>query len=399
MFNFSKKTKILKDDLFSFKNEPLTSLSIFFLIILDLFIFTNISIGIDAETSKSPRPYTYYPSSCSSHFLKSKESYQTFASNKHFINKANSSELCKELYTYTDKVTQTKEFQANKTKEKSLKQQLSKNTKSLNELSKKYNTQLFEKIASVQEDATLYKVQNKYRRLELENKNIQKQLDAIKPLKEIKGYREYKSFIEKNKEVFKTKREDYKFWQPFYEYGHLLVFVLPLLIISALIYANTKKKELHDKHYNPVVKIISVHVALLLSLPLIFYTLNLVYHVIPKTLLKNIIDFLIDIGLISLLNYFGIFIAIFIFGYIIYFIQKRSIKNKSLSIDKNKQTNISLSKCPKCLKRVDFSKPYCPHCSNELLIECTECHKQTIKDLNYCQQCGSDLKHEGDDNV
>ncbi len=392
MFNFSKNTKILKDDLFSFKNEPLTSLSIFFLIILDIFIFTNISIGIEAETSKSPKAYTYYPSNCSSHFLDSKESYQTFTPKSYFTNRTNTSELCKELYTYTDKVTKTKEFKENKEKEKSLNKQLSNNNKTLKDLTNKYNTQLFEKIASVQQDATLLQVQNRYRHLEAENKSIQRQLDSITPLTKLSGYAEYKAFVEKNKELFKTQSKDYRFWQPFYEYGHLLVFVLPILIISLLIYSNTKKKELHDKAYNPVIKIISVHVSVLLSLPIIFYTLNLVYHVIPKTLLKKIIDFLYEIGLMAILNYITILIAILIFGYIIYFIQKRSTQNKKISNDKNKQKNISFSKCPKCLNRVDFSKPYCPHCSNQLLAECPECHKQTLKDLNFCQHCAFSLK-------
>jgi len=391
MFNFSKNTKILKDDLFSFKNEPLTSLSIFFLIILDIFIFTNISIGIDAETSKSPKSYSYYPSNCSTHFLKNKESYENFTYTRSYINNNNVSEICKELFTYTAKVTNTQEFKTNKERVKELKRQLSSNTQALDKLSKKYNTNLFEKIAAVENDKKLLEVQNRYRTLENKNSNIQKQLNSIMPITQLKEYAEYKAFVDKNKELFKTKSDDYRFWQPFYEYGHLLVFVLPILIISMLIYANVKKKELHSKAYNPVVKIISVHLSVLLSLPLIFYTLNLVYHVLPKTLLKNIIEFFINVGLISLLNYFGIFIAIFIFGYIIYFIQKRSVKNKTLSNNKNKKRNISLSKCPKCLNRVDFSKPYCPHCSHALLVECKNCHKQTINELNYCQHCASVL--------
>jgi predicted RNA-binding Zn-ribbon protein involved in translation (DUF1610 family) len=389
MFNFFKKTKTLKDDLFSFKNEPLTSLSIFFLIILDIFIFTNISIGINAETSKSPKPYIHYPSTCSNHFLDPKESYSSFYTRSVTYNRHNTNELCTKLFTHIDKITRLDEFKHNKSEQEKLNRQLSSNNTSIEKISKKYNTQLFEKIASVGLDNELQQVQQRYRYLQEQNKEIQTKLDAIPSVTTLSGYKEYKDFVELHKEKYKTKSEDYKFWQPFYEYGHLLVFTLPILIISILVYANIKRKELNSKEYNPVIKIISVHISVLLSLPLIFYTLNLVYHVIPKTLLKNLIEFLYEIGLISILNYLTIFIAVLVFGYIIYFLQKRSAKNRTLSIDKNKQKHIAMSKCPKCLNRVDFSKPYCPHCANELLVECQNCHKETIKGLNFCHHCSS----------
>jgi hypothetical protein len=391
MFKFLKKTKTIKNDLFSFKNEPLTSASIFFLIILDIFIFVNINIGVDAETSKSPKAFMYYPSSCSTHFLTQKDEYHNFSSKNYYSNKNNKSQLCLELDAQVKKITATKEFKHNKDLHKSLKKKLKNNTIKIDNISKNYNTQLFEKIASLEEDEKLKRVQKNYRDLQEKNQELQTQLDSIAPLTSLIGYAQYKSFIEKNKADFKTKSQDYRYAQPFYEFAHLLVFILPILIISLLIYLSVKKKELHNKPYNAVVKIISVHISVLLSLPLIFYTLNLVYHVIPKTLLKNIVEFFVSIGLISVLNYMSIFIAVFIFGYIIYYLQKRSAQNKKISNDTNKHKNIALSKCPKCLNKVDFSKPFCPHCSNKLLIECTECHKQTIKDLNYCQHCASTL--------
>mgnify|MGYP000070693252 CR=1 FL=1 len=100
----------------------------------------------------------------------------------------------------------------------------------------------------------------------------------------MQGYSEYVKYIESNKEAFFKSKESYIFWQPFKEYAHMLIFILPLLLFFGFLYARTKKKQLMNVDYNPVVKIISAHISLILALPLVWYTLTLLYHVLPKTL-------------------------------------------------------------------------------------------------------------------
>lgn len=62
----------------NFKDEPLSGISVVLLIILDIFIFTNVIIGVEGETAKVPSVSYYYPSDCSKHFKKVKRDYKNF---------------------------------------------------------------------------------------------------------------------------------------------------------------------------------------------------------------------------------------------------------------------------------------------------------------------------------
>lgn len=390
MWKWLQKSKSVKKELFSFKDEPLTKLSIFLVIVLDFFILSNVIMGIEGETNKAPKTYQYYPYECTKHFNKIKTSYKDFSSRNSYIKIHKKSDYCNNLETKIDTFRKTDTFKTNHKKITKLEEKLRKNNIRLNQIRNQYNTRLFEQIAKMQNNIALNEAKQEYDLLNSDNKKIQTNLNSIIKLEKLEGFKEYVDYIKSNKKSFLEERKEYKFWQPFKEYGYMLIFILPLLFIFGFFYLRAKKRELKGEKYNPIFKIITTHISFILILPIIWYSLELIYHVIPKTLLKNLIEFLVSIGLISLLNYLSIALVVLFFAGLIYYIQKRTARIKQERvIKKDYKKIISFSQCFECEYKIDYTKDFCPFCGVKLKETCNNCQKETIKHEQFCSSCGT----------
>lgn len=393
MWKWLAKTKTLKNDLLNFKDEPLSGVSIVLLIILDIFIFTNVIIGVEGETAKVPRLSYHYPSSCVKHFEKTRNSYEAFDNYAYGQSRAahlrpHLSEYCKELDQKIEAFTKSKAFKQNYKLTKKIKEKQQNNARRLKQISTQYNTRLFERIAKMQNNSELLNAKQEYDSLVLDDKALASELQLIPPVSTLKAYNTYVKYVKANKVAFKAEKKSYKFWQPFKEYGHMLIFILPLLLFFGFFYRRSKLQQIALKEYNPVVKIIATHISLILMLPLFWFTLLLIYHVLPKTLLATVIAFLVEIGLLSLLNYIAIFLVVAFLGSLIYWIQKRTLRRKQAVIyKKDYQKLVSWSQCFECELKVDYTKPYCPFCGVGLHTKCEACGKVMNMHEPFCSHC------------
>jgi hypothetical protein len=273
----------------------------------------------------------------------------------------------------------------------SIENKLRQNEQRLDQISAQYNTRLFEQIAQMPNNTALKDAKGEYDAIVLDNENLEKEKASIEPVSSLEGYDEYVEYVTSNMSAFKQEKESYRFWQPFKAYAHMLIFIAPLLLIFGFFYRRAKTKQISAQNYNPVVKIISAHISLILALPLFWYTLTLIYHVLPKTLLKRVVEFLVDLGLISLLNYFAIFIVVLFFGGLIYWIQKRTLKRKqAVVLTKNYKKLVSWSQCFDCEYKIDYTKEFCPFCGIKLHETCKHCQQETIRHEAYCSHCGEE---------
>lgn len=397
MWKWLDKTKSLKSDLLNFKDEPLSGISVVLLIILDIFIFTNVMIGVNGETAKVPRVSYYYPSDCSKHFKDVQTTYQGFDTYRYGHNRSahlrpHLSEYCQGLDEKIEVFTLNEPFISNLNLIRTIENKLRQNERRLEQISAQYNTRLFEQIAQMPNNTELRDAKGEYDAIVLDNKNLNKEKASIESVSTLKGYTAYAEYIKINKTAFSEEKESYRFWQPFKAYAHMLIFIVPLLLIFGYFYRRTKLRQLSEQNYNPVVKIICAHISLILALPLFWYTLTLIYHVLPKTLLKKVIEFLVDLGLISLLNYFAIFMVVFILGGLIYWIQKRTLKHKQALVrTKDYKKLLSWSQCFECGYKIDYTKLYCPFCGVKLHKNCISCKKEVICHEDYCSHCGDKI--------
>lgn len=394
MWKWLEKTKSIKGDLLSFKDEPLSGISVVLLIILDIFIFTNVMIGVEGETAKVPRVSYYYPSDCSKHFKNVQTTYKGFDSHRNGYNRPahlrpHLSEYCQRLDKKIEVFTLNESFKSNLSLVKKIESKLRQNEQRLDQISAQYNTRLFEQIAQMPNNTALIDAKREYDSIVLDNEKLKKEKTLIDPVSSLEGYAKYVEYIKTNKSAFHQEKESYKFWQPFKAYRHMLIFILPLLLFFGFFYLKAKSKQFFQESYNPVIKIITAHISLILILPLFWYTLTLLYHVLPKTLLKNLIEFLVEVGLISLLNYFAIFFVVLFFGGLIYWIQKRTIKQKmAVKKTKNYKKLISWSQCFECEYKIDYTKPFCPFCGESLHEECPSCGEKMNVHERFCSSCG-----------
>jgi len=398
MWKWLQKTKSIKGDLLNFKDEPLSGLSIVLLIVLDVFIFTNVMMGVEAERAKAPTVYHYYPSDCKSHFENVKTSYDGFeyyryGQSRSLHKRPHLSQTCQDLDANIEVFSLKKEFKDNLKLTHQIKDKLSQNDRRLTQISKDYNTRLFERIAQMQNNSELKNAKNEYDSIVFDNKNLKEELKLIKLVSTLNGYTAYVDFIKTHKLSFKEEKKSYAFWQPFKSYSYMIMFILPLLLFFGFFYARAKRQQLLQKDYNPVVKIITAHISLILALPLFFYTLGLIYHVLPKTLLKSLIEFLVEIGFMSLLNYFAILLVVLVFGFLIYWVQKRNLaKRQSVKPSKNLARAVSKSICFVCDYKIDYTKPYCPFCGEGLHKKCSSCDAIMNKHERFCASCAQKNK-------
>lgn len=376
--------------------------------------------GIDSEKNMSPEVSVKYPYQCQNHFnleYKSRvwnsvsggytndifpfSEYISFYIPMHseyyngktvqvYSDKRMAS-LCTELYNTIAVFSESKEFKKNKELQNNLRNDKRNVVAEINSIEKRYNTSLFEKISSDNQNIDS-KIREKYYSLLQKEKNIDFQLKEIKKISEYKGYQQYVAFVNENKDKFKKEYDSYVFWQPFISFLYLLKFTFPLLLLSLFAYRFSTRPARKISVPNKLITLISSHIIIISLLPVFIDMMRLIFHIIPLRFFEKIITFLYEYGFIFLGYYFLMFLGIMSIGLIVFLIQRsiskreeirKEIKEKTLYIDAYNQ-----SRCPNCKNRVDYNKNYCGFCREELNRECSSCNKRTPKHIQYCIECG-----------
>ncbi|HEY9129157.1 MAG TPA: zinc ribbon domain-containing protein [Sulfurovum sp.] len=416
--SFITKTK---STLFTFNNEPFSKFSIFLIIILDIFLLITILTGIDSEKNMSPAADIKYPYQCKNHFDAQYQSmvwnsatrgytYDTFPfseynsfyipthSEYHSGKKVQTYQdkrmapLCTELYKKIAVFAQSDEFKKHKELQNNLRNDKRNVLSEIDSIEKRYNTSLFEKISSDEQESDK-KIRDRYYSLLEKEKNIDKQIQGIKAVSAYKGYQEYVDFVNQNREIFKKEYDTYAFWQPFIAFLYVLKFTLPLLLLSVLAHRFSTRPASQVSVPNKLIALISSHIIVITLLPIFIDVLCLIFHIIPRRFFEKIIAFLYEYGFIFLGYYFLMFLGIVSIGLVVFLIQRsvarrekarKEMKEKTLYIDAYNQ-----SRCPNCRNRVDYGKNYCGFCREELNRVCSACHKRTPKHIQYCIECGA----------
>jgi len=434
-----------KSRLFSFNNEPFSKFSILFIILLDIFLFITILSGIGSETEMSPKIDIKYPSECQKHFTveHSSSEYKDFfiptqlSYSKHkslpIHEDRRTAPLCVELYEKVAVIVNSETFTSNKKLQNNLKRDNQKVLLKIDNIEKRYNTALFEKI-SLSKDSNYKAIKKTYYELLEKEKNIENELKGIKQLSSYEGYKAYEDFVTQNRVKAQEELASYKLWKPFISFLYLLKFTLPLLILSFLLYRFTTRVKVQEelasyKLWKPfisflyllkftlpllilsfllyrfttrvkvvesiptkIVALISSHIIFIVLVPIFINIMYLVYHILPHEYLASLFELLYQFGFVFLGYYFLMFLTIVVLGTIIFFIQRgvakkeqlrKEIKEKTLHIDAYNQ-----SICPNCKNRVDYSKNYCGYCKEMLFRECSSCQNKTVKYIEYCMECG-----------
>jgi hypothetical protein len=392
-------------------NEPLNKMSLIVIILVDLFILTNVFTGLDDISRWPLSPVQAHP--CYSEW----NSYQTQTTgNKDYditkkavlvqtdenmydsqpkssvretyIQEAQNhlgsiASICLDYAGIRDKVNTLE----NRKIVSMIDQQqvdIIKLESANQTIKSQYDSSLLEKIAGQERGKSINQVgaekakqtldQNslKISALKLENVNLKNKLVA-KP--------ESIAFISLLKDnnkfnPLKTSYQQASFWNPSIQFGFQAGFLLPL-ILGAFLINNFSQRRGYG-----LIALISWHLLVIFLIPLLFkifefLQIGLLFKFISKVIYS------IFGSLLFLVSYIYI-LLIPLLGFGLIKIFQEFVFNSKIQIAKRVQK----SQCVNCASKIRSLDVYCPHCSTCQLNECQNCHSLTYKSLPYCNQCG-----------
>lgn len=178
----------------------------------------------------------------------------------------------------------------------------------------------------------------------------------------------------------KTLRDELRtlnFWYPVKRLGMEMLFLVPLLAV--FYFWNSRSIAAR----RPFQTLISSHLLVVVTIPVFFKVLELIYDIIHRKLLKQVIDLLKSLKLVALWNYLLIGVAILIALALIYLFQK-----KLFSREKLMRRRMAKGLCHHCGQHLATGSRHCHVCGTGQYRHCSHCHEPTPVQGKYCTACG-----------
>ncbi len=385
-------------------NEPLNTVSLIVIILIDIFILINVFVGLNDISQWYISPAQAYPcyfewdnyrttttqdknyeviKSSFPYDTNNQSSFQRTYQEAEENHLGNVSQICLKYGSYKDKINNSANQQTIKIidQKQSRISTLEQNNRNIRA---QYDSTLLEEIAGQPRDQSINLVSAKKAKQELDQNNrnifnLKREISNLKNQLILKP--ESTEFIEflKDENTFSSVKNSYQnasFWHPSIQFAFQSLFLLPLIIIALLIHSFTQRKR-----YG-LISLISWHLLIIFFIPLIFKIFEFLQ-------VGAVFQFLLDIisaifgQLLFLVSYLYILIIPLIgFGIIKFF--QRIVFNTKLQA----ANRVQKSCCIKCARKIKHQDTYCPHCGYYQYIECPNCHSLTYKYLPYCNHCG-----------
>lgn len=168
-----------------------------------------------------------------------------------------------------------------------------------------------------------------------------------------------------------------RFWYPNFQLFLQIGFLLPLILLATAIH---RYAQSHD--YG-LLSLLSWHLLAIFYIPLLIkgfelFRINLIFDA-----LFSFIQFFFG-SLVFLVSYLYI-LLIPVVGFGIIKISQTWIFNPRSQA----ANRVQKSRCIRCAKRLAAGEAYCPHCGYHQYVQCDRCQNMTYQYLPYCRVCGS----------
>lgn len=390
--------------------EKLSKLTIFFIILLDILIYSTLNLGIDFQTRVLNSPTVTFPYKCrdvinstnihdfNSYFY-SKDSYNNYYYDDNYqeIKDSLIDNRCSIANTKIEEVKKEHDIKQLIITQNELLNRENKINNELYYIKENYNTVLFEKLSSQNTDKSIIKdnlttqnVKERYVTYEKELAKIQKEKENFyKTFSESKSVKDLISYVNDNNVQI---NDDIEKANKAYSLKIELVTLLFLFPLVFGFFYLMKRYLLKEKY---ILYVMFKNIFIISLIPTFISIFSLIYEFLPKIFLEKLMQFFYELEIPFIVYYFVIVIFIFLFGFLIIKVQKRykesnnKLRNNSISKVESYNKNI----CNNCGNSVDFkTMNFCSCCQNQLKIECKFCQHKTIKGLTYCSNCGQGLE-------
>ena len=390
--------------------EKLSKLTIFFIVLLNILIYSTLNLGIDFQTRVLNSPQVTFPYKCRdvinsskiddfNQYFYSKDSYNNYyyENNYQEIKDSLTDNRCSNINTKIDLIKKEFDIKQLIVTQKELLNAENKINNELYYIKENYNTVLFEKLSSQDTDKSIIKdnlttqnVKEKYLAYEKQLIEIQKEKENFyKIFSDSKSVKDLISYVNDNKVQINDDIEEAN------RAYSLKIELVTLLFLFPLVFGffYLMKRYLAKEKY--IFYVMFKNIFIISLIPTFISIFSLIYEFLPKIFLEKLMQFFYELEIPFIVYYFVIIIFVFIFGFLIIKVQKRykennnKLKNNSISKVESYNKNI----CNSCGNSVDFkTMNFCPCCQNQLKIECKSCQHKTIKGLSYCTNCGQGLE-------
>ncbi|MDO9111586.1 MAG: zinc ribbon domain-containing protein [Desulfatirhabdiaceae bacterium] len=393
---FKDKLGKIKAHLTSLDDQQLGKAALVIILFLDIFILIAIFNGLDEHTRQLSSPDAYIPNACreiviNRHWNPTNRTDNlsqivVSASNSYYQNeekRITRHPLCVPYIDLFDQIKNDKALtrifeERNKSEREAKILQ-----REINELKGAYDTTLLETIAKQQESQT---------KIDSINNDFQQKTSALNILKNriasleltINGDAKVKMLWERLQGLQEQDRQklisdlrNLNFWYPVKRLGMQMIFLLPLF---AVFYAWNNASIRKNRG---VQTLVSSHLLGVSFIPIFCKIIETVYDIIPKILLKKIIDLLESLKLVAIWHYLVIALAATAALLLIYVFQKKLFSNKKLI-----ERRISKGECQHCGKHLPAGAQACPFCGYAQFKSCSNCNKLMHVHGKYCMTCG-----------
>lgn len=397
----SKLTKI-KANLTCLDNLPLDKATLVIILFLDIFIIVAIFNGLSEHTRQISSPDDYVPYICREIVINNRwnptertdnltqlvVSYSTRYYEKEKVTKE-VHQICLPYMDILDQIKYDKTLVNVFQDRNKLTEEAGALQHKIDNLKGAYDTSLLETIAQQQgsqEKVETIKqdVQEKTNSLNIIKSQI---LSLEQKINEDLRVKKFWGMLQDTKEQDRQRLlEDLRsanFWYPVKRLGMQMTFLLPLFIVFYLWNTASIRKN------HGIQILVSSHLLAVSFIPILCKIFETIYDIIPKTLLKEIIDLLISLKLIAIWHYLVISLGIAAALFLIFIFQK-----KFFSREKLLERRISKGECQQCGKHLPVATPACPFCGFVQLKPCRSCNKLTHVHGKYCRVCGAVVKDE-----
>lgn len=324
--------------------EKLSKLTIFFIVLLNILIYSTLNLGIDFQTRVLNSPQVTFPYKCRdvinsskigdfNQYFYSKDSYNNYyyENNYQEIKDSLIDNRCSIINTKVDLIKKEFDIKQLIVSQKELLNAENKINNDLYYIKENYNTVLFEKLSSQDTDKSIIKdnlttqnVKEKYLAYEKQLIEIQKEKENFyKTFSDSKSVKDLISYVNDNKVQINDDIEEAN------RAYSLKIELVTLLFLFPLVFGffYLMKRYLAKEKY--ILYVMFKNIFIISLIPTFISIFSLIYEFLPKIFLEKLMQFFYELEIPFIVYYFVIIIFVFIFGFLIIKVQKRYKENNN----------------------------------------------------------------------
>jgi len=384
-------------NLTSLDDQPISKAALVIILFLDLFILTSIFNGLHEHTRQLSAPDDYIPYSCreivisrdwnptnridnlSGIILSHRNNYYYQPDEK----KRSRHPVCAPFIELLDQIKDDKELAAVFEDRSKFDRESRDLQRTIGNLKGAYDTSLLETIAKQKEGQA---------NVDQIKKDIQGKTDALNTLRgqisalelKINGHEKVRLLWARLEGLQPSDREQLRadlrsmyFWHSLKKLGMQMLFLLPLFAVF-YVWNNASIRRGRG-----IQVLVSAHLLVVSFIPIFFKIIETVYDIIPKKLLKKLIELLESLRLVAIWYYLVIALAVAAALFVIYIFQKKIFSREKLIARR-----IAKGQCQQCGKHLPAGSAACTFCGFAQFKECGSCKRPTLVYGKYCKECG-----------